>query len=48
MFTELFFLQAAGVTLQSNMFQPTPPYRVEPFIGRPGFSGLGEFQYTVV
>ena len=30
MFTELLFFQAAGVSLQSNMFQPSPPFRPRP------------------
>ena len=47
MFTELLFLQAAGVSLKSNMFQPIPPYTQGPFIGRPGLPGPGEFQYTL-
>ena len=28
------------------MFQPNPPFRPDPFIGRPGLPGPGEFQYT--
>ena len=49
-FTELFFLQAAGVSLQSNMFQPNPPYRPRPSIWdrRPFFGNPCEFQYLFI
>ena len=49
-FTELFFLQAAGVSLQSNMFLPNPPYRPGPSIWdrRPFFWSPCEFWYLFI